>query len=82
MITCQEVVEYLMAYLGGELAPDESSAFERHLKVCPQCVSFLENYKVTVQLGQLAYANHAVDEESIPDFLVQAILAAKQLRKS
>lgn len=85
MITCQEVTEYLMAYLNGELASDEQSAFDKHLAVCPQCVAFIQTYRLTVDLERAAFtspANPAETDivEEMPEALVQAILAAQKQR--
>jgi len=84
MLTCQEVVEYLMSYLNSELAPDEIFVFEKHLAVCPECVTFLETYKQTIRIGQMAFDSvesqspESQSEEPLPEPLVQAILAAQR----
>lgn len=83
MITCQEVVEHLMAYINNELSVDERAAVDAHLAVCPECAIFLKNYEATI-LYELTAFNHPEQmiEESIPESLVQAILAARVKKKA
>lgn len=78
MITCQEVVEHLMAYVNNELTVGERAAVDAHLAVCPECVRFLKNYEQTIRY-ELAAFDHSEQTiaESIPESLVQAILAAR-----
>jgi anti-sigma factor RsiW len=33
----------------GELDPETVASFEDHLRLCPDCVAFLNTYKKTVQ---------------------------------
>lgn len=74
-ITCEEVVSFLLHYLSGELEPAKENDFERHLAVCPSCVSYLKTYKQAIELTK-----GAAQEEKPPDLgeeLVRAILAAR-----
>lgn len=48
--TCQQVADFIMDYLTGELHPDTASQFEEHMSICPDCVSFLNTYKKTVEI--------------------------------
>ncbi len=77
-ITCREVVEFVMAYLDGDLTEEQRHEFERHMGVCPSCVNYLDTYKSTIMLGKSA----ARDEGSavcgdIPDALIRAVRAAR-----
>lgn len=77
-ITCREVLDFIMAYLDGELTPDQRHEFERHLGVCPSCVNYLNSYKATVKLGKAAMQN--LDEPatgSMPEGLIRAIREAR-----
>ena len=75
-MTCQDVVlQFLMDYLARELSPELEVEFDRHLAACPSCVNYLESYRRTVALGR--EATDEVDEASIPEELVQAILSLK-----
>jgi anti-sigma factor RsiW len=75
-MTCEEVVEFLMAYTSGELPETERAAFEEHLAECPDCVSYLHSYEETVRLGKAACAGDDLDE--VPEELIRAILAARR----
>jgi anti-sigma factor RsiW len=74
-MTCREVVEYLMAYLDGELPEAERLVFEEHLAECPDCVHYLETYRETVRLGRDACRG---EDGPVPEDLVRAILAARK----
>jgi anti-sigma factor RsiW len=76
-LTCQQVVGYLMAYLDGELAEAERSVFDMHLKLCPDCVCYLETYRATIRLGKAACTTNE-PAPPIPRELVKAILAARK----
>jgi anti-sigma factor RsiW len=47
---CREIAELLLDYMTGELDPETASAFEEHLRLCSDCVAFLNTYKKTVQV--------------------------------
>src|SRR5262249_49907045 len=74
-ITCRHLIDFLMDYVNGELPPAERHEFERHLKVCPPCVAYLDTYRESIRLGKAAAIQ--ADEASIPDDLVKAILASR-----
>ncbi len=77
-ITCRELIEFLMDYIDGTLAPDRRREFERHLAVCPSCVAYLESYKQTIRLGKMALT--PTDEPaagSVPQGLIEAIRQAR-----
>ncbi len=77
-MTCLEVVDFLMAYLDGELPPDQLIVFEQHMSVCVECQAYLDSYKKTIALGKAALAPS--DESapaSLPPDLIKAILAAR-----
>ena len=76
MMTCQQFVEVLMAYLDDELSPDARAAFEQHFKDhCPECETYLVTYRQAIQLGQLCECDGEVPADA-PERLVQAVLAA------
>jgi anti-sigma factor RsiW len=78
-ITCREVIDFLMAYIDGELPPNRAREFDRHLELCPSCVAYLETYKATVRLGRVALADES-STESVPQGLLRAIRAARAER--
>lgn len=76
---CREFVEFLMAYLDGDLAEETRSLFDEHMRECPSCVSYLETYSETIRLGRLACDDDAAPLDA-PEDLVAAILAARRSR--
>lgn len=77
-MTCRDVLDFLMAYLDGELPAQERAVFEEHLAVCPACRFYLQNYLDTVRASQAA-CDPEKDSTltSVPEDLVQAILSAR-----
>lgn len=76
-MTCRECAEFLSDYLDGELAVEMRAVFERHLSLCPNCVTYLEQFRVTVLAGQAAFGEDS--EPDVPEDLIQAILAARRV---
>ena len=69
-----------MDYLSGELSESVVRGFEQHLKVCPNCVRYLANYKATVELGRRAFDDDCEDAATagVPEELVRAIVSARR----
>ena len=77
-MTCQEVAEFLMDYLNGELAQKQRAVFEEHLGICPDCVAYLRSYELTIKTTKSACAHaHDPDSNEVPEDLIRAILAAR-----
>jgi len=78
LITCKELIDFLMDYVDDALPADRRNEFERHLRVCPACVAYLETYRQTVRLGRMAL-DPADDRalETVPRRLIEAIRAAR-----
>ncbi len=78
-MTCHELTSFLGDYFAGELEPEVSHAFDRHLSACPNCRQYLAEYRQTVALTRavLDPADDAVPQD-VPDGLVAAILAARR----
>ena len=77
-LKCQEVIEFLWAYLANELPPERAQAFEEHLSLCPGCVVYLDTYRQAVELTQGAWGEDEDAEGQFPEDLLQAILAARK----
>jgi anti-sigma factor RsiW len=53
-MTCAEFVELVTAYLEGNLSAEERAAFDEHLALCPGCDTYLDQFRVTIDLiGEL-----------------------------
>ena len=82
-MTCRECAEFLADYLAGDLATEVRTTFEVHLGRCPNCVSYLEQYKTTIRAGRTAFADDpAAAEADFPEELVRAILAARRAERN
>ena len=46
--SCKKMTDLILNYLTDELSPSLKDEFERHLKICPDCVNFLNTYRKTV----------------------------------
>ena len=79
-LTCREFIDFIMAWLDGELEPDVRRSFAEHLDMCPDCVDYLDSYQRTVALGKAAWdaAGDAPVPDDVPEKLVQAVLAARR----
>ena len=77
-VTCRELTDFIADYLSGETPPDSRREFERHLEICPNCVTYLRGYEETVRLGRLAFDDEeATVPDTVPDELVEAVLSAR-----
>ncbi len=47
---CQQITDLILDYLTGELHSDTAAEFEEHLRICPDCVAFMNTYKKTVEV--------------------------------
>ena len=78
LLTCRELIDFLAAYLDGELAAETRAAFELHLSLCPDCVDYLASYRGTIRLGRRACEPEAELPANVPSELIDAILAARR----
>jgi anti-sigma factor RsiW len=77
MITCRELIDFLMDYVNGALPVEQVASFERHLNACPPCREYLQNYRDTIQVAKSA-CRGAEPLPQMPEELVRAILAARK----
>ena len=47
-LACEQVVELVTDYLEGALPRREVQRFERHLRACPNCTTYLEQMRATI----------------------------------
>lgn len=76
-LTCRQIIDFVQAFLDGELPPRERTIFELHLTICPDCVNYLRSYQATQTLTKLA-AEDESEMSPMPEGLTQAILAARK----
>jgi anti-sigma factor RsiW len=50
--TCKQMTALIVNYVSDRLSPRLKREFEEHLKICPDCVNFLNTYKKTVAVAQ------------------------------
>lgn len=50
--TCKELTALIENYLTDKLSPRLKREFERHLRICSDCVNFLKTYQKTVALSR------------------------------
>jgi anti-sigma factor RsiW len=48
--SCKKITDLIFNYLTDRLTPALRREFERHLRICPDCVNFLNTYKKTISL--------------------------------
>jgi anti-sigma factor RsiW len=78
-MTCSELIEFLDAYLAGDLLPEVRGRFEEHLIECRDCLAYLRSYRDTVGLLRDAYRDADEDVPAdVPPQLLRAILAARK----
>lgn len=64
-LSCEEVNRFIMDFLDGEVDERTEVRFEAHLRNCPNCEAFLDQYRNTVHLVKDR------DNVQIPDELVR-----------
>jgi anti-sigma factor RsiW len=74
LITCRELISFLIEYLEGTLSHSERERFDAHLARCTSCVAYLRTYEITLRLERTVAADCEPPEE-----LVQAVLASRGL---
>ena len=76
--TCKEITDLIFGYLNDQLSPRVKRDFQRHLRICPDCVNFLNTYQKT------ASVTRSIRPEEIPSKVRSNILdfLRARLRKS
>ena len=72
--TCKQMTDLIFDYLNDKLSPTVKRDFQQHLKICPDCVNFLNTYKKTVS------ASRSIRSEEIPPLVKNNILNFLRLR--
>jgi hypothetical protein len=76
--SCKEITDLIFGYLNDRLSPAVKRDFERHLRICPDCVNFLNTYKKTADVTR------SISPEEIPPGIRENILdfLRERMRKS
>ncbi|MDH3584299.1 MAG: hypothetical protein OER86_08805 [Phycisphaerae bacterium] len=77
MMTCRELIEFLLDYHEQRLPDSQRTEFEKHLVDCPCCKHYLDSYRETVHTAQSVCRGQHEPPADMPEQLVQAILAAR-----
>ena len=75
-MTCREFIGFLLEYTEERLTAEERDRFDAHLRVCPDCRTYLETYGKTVALARLAEVDSLPSD--VPEDLIQAILRSRR----
>jgi anti-sigma factor RsiW len=51
-VTCEELLELILDYVGGELVIEQRQTVEIHLAGCQNCTIRIETYRHTVRLAR------------------------------
>lgn len=64
-MNCNEFVELVTAYLDGALTRADQLAFEDHLRECPGCERYLDQFQATIELlGELPEESLSTESRS------------------
>jgi len=72
--TCKQVADLVLNYLNETLAPRIKREFDQHLRICPDCVAFLNTYRKTVAVAK------SIRAEDMPEQVRHNILGFLQAR--
>lgn len=80
-MTCHECVDFLLDYVDGVLGDEARYTFESHLAYCPDCTTYMQNYRKAAALtAGLSRSSRPMPGSDIPKGLVDAILKARKSR--
>lgn len=71
MLTCEDVNQFLAAYLEGDVPPALRRRYEKHVERCSVCSTYLRQYRQTVDLTH----ESAVLDPEPPEELVDLTMA-------
>ncbi len=76
-LTCKQFMDFLDDYASNDQDPAVRAEFERHMKDCPPCADYLQEYLDTIKLARSCCAAKEAKSKA-PEELIQAILAARE----
>ncbi|MGH7803910.1 MAG: anti-sigma factor family protein [Candidatus Binatia bacterium] len=77
-MTCRELTDFLDDHLEGNLPTSVAEEFEDHLSVCPDCRTYVRNYRQTVALARDSANADEPLPGNVPEALVDAVLTARR----
>ena len=51
-LTCRELIEFLDSYCDGTLPTRRRAVFDEHLRICPECRGYLDEYRATIDAAR------------------------------
>jgi hypothetical protein len=66
-VTCRQIEEWLLEFVSGELPADICQHIQVHLEYCRPCVTLIETYQVTINIGR------KLQPRPVPDRLQQRL---------
>jgi len=79
MRSCQQLEDFILDYLDGDLQPRQKIVFKLHLKLCRECRDHLAAYRYTIDVTKLVARfggpNHP---KTMLDDLIKAIREARK----
>lgn len=79
-ITCENFIRTLERFVSGDLGRADELCRERHLEGCPNCRSYVEDYRATIRASRDAHLDGAGDDAALPRPLAESILASRRRR--
>ena len=73
MVTCREFNAFVLDYTEGLLTDRQSVLFERHMRFCPMCRSFLKTYIASYKAVKAYRLDDFELLEDVPQELLDAI---------
>jgi anti-sigma factor RsiW len=78
-MSCKACTDFLLDYVDGLLPQDQLFTFESHVAFCPDCETFLDNYKkASALMAGLGRTERAKLSDEIPASLIEAILKSRK----
>ena len=83
MIGCEEFEDFIVDYLEERLPRRQRIVFDLHLRVCPECRTYLALYQRTMAVAQTV-EEEPVSEQlaEVPEELVKAVISARKAEES
>jgi hypothetical protein len=66
--TCKQITDLVANYLNDSLGPRVKRQFDEHLKICPDCIAFLNTYRKTIAVS------HSLRAEDMPEKVRRNVL--------